>query len=118
MPGSYPPAPPTLDVATQLMQIHQLLQSPARIRRRLRTLQDLRFISDEILTQRFRVSGGAVLYETGEPIVNPRDVEAIAPGGEYPRDTPSASTAALAAVSKWGQAVFLADEKLKRSVYM
>lgn len=118
MPGSYPPAAPTIDLSTQLMEIHQLLQSPARLRRRLRTVADSRFVADRLLTQRLRTSGGAILYETGESIYNSRDIEAIAPGGEYPRDTPSSGTANLAAVSKWGQAVFLSDEKLKRSVYM
>lgn len=116
MPGSYPPAPPT--ISGQLVEIHQLLQNPRRVRRRLRTVADNRFVSDRILTRRFRTSGGAILYETGESIFNTRDIEAVQPGGEYPRDTPSAGTASLASVSKWGQAVFLSDEKLKRSVYM
>lgn len=118
MPGSYPPGPPTIDLATQLMEIHQLLKSPARLRRRLRTVADSRFVADRLLTQRLRTSGGAILYETGESIYNARDIEAVAPGGEYPRDTPSTGVANLAAVSKWGQAVFMSDEKLKRSVYM
>lgn len=116
MPGSYPPAPPTL--AGDLLTIHRLLQSPTQIRRRLRTLADVRFVSDQILTQRFRSSGGAVLYEISEPIFNEREIEAVAPGSEYPRDTPANGEAAMAAVSKWGQATFLSDEKLKRSVYM
>lgn len=115
MPGSYPPAAPT--VSNNLLTVHQLLNSPARITRALRRIADLRFVSDQILTRRLRTSGGAVLYETGESIVNSREVEAVAPGAEYPRDTPSTGTAALAAVRKWGQAVFLSDEKIKRSVY-
>lgn len=115
MPGSYPPAPPTL--AGNILQIHRLLQSPTQIRRRLRTIADLRFVSDKILTQRFRSQGGAVLYEVSEPIRNTRDAQAIAPGSEYPRDTPGIGTAGLAAVQKWGQKVFLSDEKIKRSVY-
>lgn len=118
MPGSYPPAAPTINLTTQLMEIHQLLQSPRRLRRRLRTIADNRFVADRLLTRRLRTSGGAVLYETGESIYNAREIEAVAPGGEYPRDTPSHGVANLAAVSKWGQAVFLSDEKLKRSVYM
>jgi hypothetical protein len=116
MPGSYPPAPPT--ITSNLLRIHQLLQSPTRVSRRLRDLKDLRFVADMILTQRFRTSGGAILYETGETVTNARAIEAVAPGSEYPRDTPSVGTASTAAVSKWGQAVFLSDEKLKRSVYM
>lgn len=118
MPGSYPPAPATIDLNTQLMEIHQLLQSPTRLRRRLRTVADNRFVADKLLTQRLRTSGGAILYETGESIYNAREIQAVAPGAEYPRDTPSSGVANLAAVSKWGQAVFLSDEKLKRSIYM
>ncbi len=115
MPGSYPPPAPTL--TGDLLSIHRLLQSPTQIQRRLRTLADLRFVSDQILTQRFRTSGGAVLYEVSEPIVNTRIPKAVSPGAEYPRDTPGLGTAATAAVKKWGQAVFLADEEIKRSIY-
>lgn len=115
MPGSYPPAAPT--ISSNLLTVHQLLASPARVTRALRRIADLRFVSDEILTRRLRTSGGAVLYETGESITNAREIEAVAPGSEYPRDTPSVGTASLAAVKKWGQAVFLSDEKIKRSVY-
>lgn len=116
MPGAYPPAPPTL--SGDLLTIHRLLQSPTMLRRRLRTIADLRFVADRILTGRFRTTGGAISFEQSEPIVNTRAVEAVAPGSEYPRDTPGEGTTALAAVSKWGQAVSLTDEKLKRSVYM
>lgn len=115
MPVSYPPAPPTL--SGDLLTIHRLLQSPTLIRRRLQTLSDLRFVADRILTQRFRSSGGAVLYEVSEPIFNTREIEGVAPGAEYPRDTPGIGTAATAAVTKWGQAVFLSDESIKRNVY-
>ncbi|MFC0504232.1 hypothetical protein [Micromonospora costi] len=116
MPGAYPPAAPTL--AGDLLTIHRLLQNPTYLRRRLRTIAELRFVADRILTGRFRTSGGAIAFEQSEPIMNSRPVEAVAPGGEYPRDSTPEGTAALAAVSKWGQAVPLTDEKLKRSVYM
>lgn len=114
MPG-YPPAPPTL--AGDLLTIHRLLENPTQIRRRLQTLGDMRFVADQILTQRFRSSGGAVLYEVSEPVFNSRAVTGVAPGSEYPRDTDANGTAALAAVTKWGQAVRLTDERIKRSVY-
>jgi hypothetical protein len=112
---SYPPAPPT--ISGDLLSISRFLQSPAQVLRRLRTIMDLRFVSDQILTQKLRSSGGAVLYETSEPITNTRAVTAVAAGSEYPRDTPGTGVAALAAVKKWGQAVFLSDERIKRSVY-
>lgn len=116
MPGAYPPAAPTL--AGDLITIHRLLQSPTMLQRRLRTLAELRFVADRILTGRYRSTGGAIAYEMSEPIVNARAIESVAPGGEYPRDVSADGTAALAAVAKWGQAVQLTDEKLKRSVYM
>jgi hypothetical protein len=116
MPGTYPAAPPTL--SGDLLTISRLLQSPTQIRRRLRTFADLRFVSDQILTQRYRSAGGAVLVEVSEPIVNARPVESIGAGSGYPKDVPGTGTAAIAAVQKWGQAVDLTDEELKRSVYM
>lgn len=116
MPGAYPPSGPTL--SGDLLTVHRLLQNPAYLTRRLRGIPDLRFIADQVYTRRLKTSGGAVAYETGEPIVNPRAIEAIAPGSEYPRDSPPDGTAGLARVSKWGEAVPLTDEKLKRSVYM
>jgi hypothetical protein len=117
MPGSYPAPPATL--SGDLLTINRLLQSPVQIRRRLRTFTDLRFISDQILTQRFRTSGGggAVLYEVSEPIINTRAVEAVGPGSEYPQDTPPTGAAAIAAVLKWGQGIFLSDEEVTRNVY-
>lgn len=116
MPGAYPPAAPTL--SGDLLTIHRLLQSPTMLQRRLRTLAELRFIADQLLTGRYRTTGGAIQFEQSEPLVNTRAIESVAPGSEYPRDVPGEGTAALAAVSKWGQAVQLTDEKLKRSVYM
>lgn len=114
MPGAYPPAAPTL--SGDLLTIHRLLQSPTQISRRLRTFQDLKFVSDMLLQQRLRSSGGAVSYDVSEAIVNTRAVESVAPGSEYPKDTPSVGTGALAAVEKWGQASELTDEAIKRMV--
>ncbi|HKN57154.1 MAG TPA: hypothetical protein VJX66_32010 [Amycolatopsis sp.] len=115
MPGTYPAPPPTL--SGDLETISRFLQSPTQIRRRLRNFLDLRFISDQILTQRFRSSGGAVLFEQSEPFVTDRTVEAVQPGAEYPYANTPTGTAAIAAVSKWGQDVELTDEELVRNVY-
>lgn len=116
MPGAYPPPASTL--SGDLLTIHRLLQDPARLERRLRTIIEMRFIADRLLRGKLRSSGGAAMIEQSEPIVNSRSVEAVAPGAEYPRDVTPEGTAVLLAVSKWGQAVNLTDEKLKRSVYM
>jgi hypothetical protein len=115
MPGSYPPAPPTL--SGDLLTISRFLQSPTMLSRTLRTIMNLRFVSDQLLTGQYKTSGGAIAYEISEPILNSRPVQAVAPGSSYPFDTPVSGQAALAAVSKWGEASFLSDEKVKRSVY-
>lgn len=115
MPGTYPPTAPTL--AGDVLTIHRLLHEPRYIRRRLRSLADLRFVSDQLLTQRFRTEGGAVLFEQSEPLVNARAARSVAPGSEYPRDVPGVGTAGLAAVEKWGQKVRLTFEKIRRSRY-
>lgn len=115
MPGSYPAPAPTL--SGDLLTINRLLQSPTYIQRRLRTFTDLRFVSDQILTQRFRSTGGAVLYEVSEPILMNRPVESVAPGSEYPLDTPPTGAAAVAAIQKWGLGTFMSDEEILRNVY-
>ncbi|MGC5012522.1 hypothetical protein ACLQ2R_17300 [Streptosporangium sp. DT93] len=107
-----PPGAPTL--SGDLLTIHRMLESPTLIRRRLRTIADMRFVADRILTQRLRSAGGAVLYDVSEPIVNSRPVEAVPPGSEYPRAVTAEGVAALAAVTKWGQSTRLTDEKIKR----
>lgn len=115
MPGSFPAQPPTL--SGDLLTISRFLQSPTAISRRLRDFRDLRFVSDQILTQRWRSSGGAVLVTQSEPFVNQRAVEAVAPGSEYPFSPQSYGTAVIAAVQKWGQGNFLTDEEIVRSVF-
>jgi hypothetical protein len=115
MPGTYPAAPPTL--TGDLESISRFLQSPTQLRRRLRDYTDLRFVSDQVLTQRFRTSGGAILYEQSEPFVTDRTVESVAPGAEYPFANLPTGTAAIASVSKWGQKVRITDEEIARNVY-
>lgn len=115
MPGPYPPASPTL--SGDLLTISRFLQSPTQLSRALRSIMNLRFVSDQLLTGQYRTSGGAISYEVSEPILNTRAVTAVAPGSTYPFDVPAGGTAALAAVKKWGEASFLSDEQVKRSVY-
>jgi len=115
MPGTYPAPPPTLN--GDLETISRFLASPTHLQRRLRTFRDLRFVSDRLLTQRFRTSGGAVLYEQSEPFLTDRAVSAVSAGSEYPGATIATGTAAVASVSKWGQKVSLTDEEITRNVY-
>lgn len=115
MPGSYPAPPPTL--SGDLETISRFLQSPLMLRRRLRNFVDLRFVSDQVLTQRFRTTGGAVLYEQTEPFLSDRTVEAVDAGSEYPYANLPTGIGAIASVSKWGQKIFLSDEEIARNVY-
>jgi hypothetical protein len=114
MPYTYPPAAPTLsgDVET----INRFLASPTLVSRALRTLAQQRYISDAILTQKFQVSGGAVLYETGESIFTTDNPRAVAPGAEYPLTSAPTGAASLAKVSKWGQDTEVTDEAIKRQL--
>jgi hypothetical protein len=115
MPGTFPAAAPVL--TGDSLAISRFLQSPAAIKRRLRDYQDLRFVADQVLTQRLRSSGGAVLYEMTEPFVSDRTVEAVGAGSEYPYANLPTGTGAVAAIQKWGQKVLLTDEEIERNVY-
>jgi hypothetical protein len=115
MPGTYPAGAPTLSGDT--LSISRFLQSPQAINRRLRDFSDLRFVSDQLLTQRFRSQGGAVLYEQSEPFVSDRTAESVGAGSEYPYANLPTGTAAVAAIQKWGQKVLLTDEEIARNAY-
>jgi hypothetical protein len=115
MPGTFPAAAPVL--TGDSLAISRFLQSPTAIARRLRDYQDLRFVADQILTQRFRSQGGAVLYEMTEPFTSDRTAEAVSAGSEYPYANLPTGTGAVAAIQKWGQKVLLTDEEVARNVY-
>lgn len=112
MPHVYPPAAPTLSGDT--LTISRFLNSPAAVSRRLRSLAENRFIGDVLLTGRYQVSGGSILYETSESIFTAKAPEVVNPGAEYPRTTASPGVAQLASVSKWGQDVPITDEHIGR----
>jgi hypothetical protein len=113
MPYAFPAAAPTL--SGDLLTISRFLQDPARVQRRLRTFRELRFVSDQLLTQRFRSQGGAVLYDMSEPFVSDRTPEAVSAGAAYPYANLPTGTAAVAAITKWGQKVLLTDEEILRT---
>lgn len=112
MATTYPPAPPSIsgDVET----INRFLASPTLVQRRLRTLAENRYIADALLTGRFQVSGGSILYETGETIFSDDAPLGVAPGAEYPLTTVGTGQASLAKVVKWGQDTLITDESIKR----
>jgi hypothetical protein len=109
---TYPAPAPTLsgDVET----ISRFLNDPTLIARRLRTLAEQRYIADSLLTGRYQVSGGAVLYETGESIFTADNPRAVAPGAEYPLTTAPTGQASIAKTVKWGQDTKITDESIAR----
>ncbi len=112
MPTIYPPAPPTL--SGDVESINRFLANPTLVGRRLRTIAEQRYIADRLLTGRFQVSGGAVLYETGETIFADRDPEAVTPGANYPQTAVSTGTGSMASTVKWGEDAPITDESIKR----
>jgi hypothetical protein len=112
LPHIYPPAAPT--ISGDVITISRFLNSPAAVARRLRTLAENRFIADTLLTGRYQVQGGSLLYEQTEGLFTNRPPEIVNPGAEYPRSAASPGTAAMASVFKWGQDVPVTDEHVGR----
>lgn len=109
---TYPAAPVTL--SGDLETISRFLNSPTLVSRQLRTLAQQRYIADTLLSQRFQVSGGAVLYETGESIFTADNPRAVAPGSEYPLTSAPTGAASVAKTVKWGQDTVITDESIAR----
>lgn len=112
MPYTYPPAPATL--AGDVESINRYLLDLPRVARDLRTLLQQRYISDAILSGRYEAVGGAILYETGEPIFATDNPQAVPPGGEYPLTTLPGGTASVAKTAKWGEDAEITDESIAR----
>jgi hypothetical protein len=112
MPHTYPPAAPT--ISGDNITISRFLNSPATVQRRLRSIGENRFIADVLLSGRYEVSGGSLLYEQSESQYTSRAPSAVNAGAEYPRASAAPGPAALAGVTKWGQDVPITDEHVKR----
>jgi len=112
MPYTYPPAAPT--ISGDQVTISRFLNNPTLIARRLRTLLEQRYIADALLKGRFKVEGGAVLYETGESIFPAQPPRVVTPGAEYPLTTVGTGAASIAKTAKWGEDAEIFDESIKR----
>lgn len=112
MPYLYPPTPATIsgDVET----VNRFMNSPTFIARRLRTILEQRYIADALLTERISVQGGAVVYETSEPIGSGENPRSVAPAAEYPLVSPQTGPASVAKTVKWGQDSEVTDEAIAR----
>lgn len=114
----YPPASPTID-ANGNITLSTWLRTPTRVVRRLEDLTRARFIADQLFATGPEAVGGAVLFDQviASDLFMARDVQQIAPGQEIPILTDEAPTPRLAAVAKWGGAVFITDEQRDRNAY-
>jgi hypothetical protein len=102
----------TEDLTTE--QIHAILSSQTLFARRIRSIAAQKFIADALLVGRYTTSGGAILYENGEPIEIDDDPEVVAPGGEYPRSQAQTGALAGAAVENLGRDIPILDASIKR----
>lgn len=109
---TYPAPAPTYN--GDVLQIHRFLKSPAVVAKRMATLLNRKFIADALLTQRLAVEGGAITYETGDPLGTAENPRAVAPGAEYPLVKIGSGTPQVAKTDKWGQDAEITDESIKR----
>lgn len=112
MPYIYPPAPGVL--AGDQITISRFLQNPTLVQRALRTLAQQRFISDVLLPGRIQATGGAVLFETSEPIYANRAPQGVSPGANFPETGIPTGVATTANITKWGLAAPITDEAITR----
>jgi hypothetical protein len=110
---AYPPPQPS--ISGDIETISRFLNSPTQLNRRLRSLAEQRYIADTLLSQRFQVQGGAVVYETGESIFSADNPAAVNPGSEYTLTSLATGNASVANTVKWGQAAIVTDESIARN---
>lgn len=115
MPTSHPLGPPV--VSGTSITVEAMLRTPTRITRMVMDLTAERFIADRIFSGGGGVTGGAVVYDvaTENELYLNRDVEAIAPAGEFPLIISDQLTPAVAEVEKWGAKTFVTDEARDRN---
>lgn len=111
---TYPPPPAAVTQGGTALEVHQFLQNPTLLARRIRTLALNKYIADYLLVGRFVAAGGAILYPTGEPLFANDDPEIVGVGGEYPLTTTGEGAFSLTKTAKWGRDVEIFDETISR----
>lgn len=111
----HPLGPPT--VAGTAITVDTMLNQPTRVTRMIMDLTLQRFIADRIFSSGGGVTGGAVIYDRvqANELYTNRDVERIAPGGEFPLIHDERLAPSIAEVEKWGGKVFIPDESRDRN---
>lgn len=114
-PVYHPLAAPTISGDT--ISVDTMLQQPTRITAFLMDLTLQRFVLDRLFTSAGGVSGGAVVYDeaTENELYLDRDVQRVAPGGEFPIVTSQRRAPRVAEVEKWGGKFPFTDEAKDRN---
>jgi hypothetical protein len=111
----HPLGPPT--VSGTSITVDLALNQPTRITRMIMDLTLQRFFADRVFTSAGGVTGGAVVYDpvVANDLYMDRDVERVAPGGEFPILTTTRRAPSVATVEKWGGKVYITDEARDRN---
>ena len=113
--SAYPLAGPTVNGST--ITVETMLNQPTRITRYLSDIALRNYISPLFFSSPGGVSGGAVVYNqlTLNDLFPTRDVQEVAPGGEFPNVTSENGEPKVAAVEKHGGKFFVLDEARDRN---
>jgi hypothetical protein len=114
-PVAHPLGAPT--VTGTLITVDLMLQQPTRITAFLMDITLQRFVLDRLFTSPGGVTGGAVVYDVIQEndLYTDRDVEPVAPGGEFPIVTSHRRAPSVAEVEKFGGKYFFTDEAKDRN---
>lgn len=114
MPDLFPPAFPT--VAGVRITVDAFLQNPARVQKVIADLTGQRFIADRIFSPGPLATGGAVIFDQvmANELFTGRDVQAIAPGSEFPILNQLEAAPLVARTVKWGGAARFSYEQIDR----
>lgn len=111
---TYPGSPAAVVDGDKLLAT-RFMKNPNVVARALYDLTRDKFLGDFLLTQRYTVVGGAILFENGDdPIEAADQAEVVSPGAEYPLTTFGSGTLAAAQAVKRGQAAEVTDEAIAR----
>lgn len=114
-PTAHPLGPPTI-VGTEY-RVDLMLRQPTRINTMVMDITQQRFFVDRVFTSAGGVTGGAVVFDMTEEneLYLSRDIQRVAPGGEFPIVTSERRVPQVAEVEKWGGKVFITVEARDRN---
>ncbi|NHN55779.1 hypothetical protein G9U51_08315 [Calidifontibacter sp. DB0510] len=109
---TYPAAP--AKVVDDALVVHRLLKSPTLISRRMQSLLKQRYIADAILTGRYSAVGGAIAFESDEPLGTNEEPREIVAGSEYPIVQLGGGALTTLPATSWGQDALVTYKSINR----